>query len=523
MTIKVIKRPAIVEETPELDREYRAARWVYNRLLDFEFEHQRRLDEVSPRLSRVGRLIARLNRRDRWRERASSGTWAPRERAELRAALIELRDQLRKDRNANPRWKEVLNWPREKAGEKKCRRKRGESDEDFEVRKAKAFRSRREMHVLEVYADSRCNWATFNAQKASVDQALKMVLKVRKAGMPAQLRRPKRQDPGRITAARNGQQIGFEVLDQDKHPWWTMRLRLKSGWVRFRAKVGNFDEVPDDATIKVVELCRRREGQIWKYHVCITVEGSWPECERQPNHVVGIDTGHRFFPDGSIRAWVWYGSDGARGEVVLPPKCQELLEKAQTIQTELDKRFNSFGTRHRSRHAYRAHLLRSGVRSEEEQAWLTWETRREIDIKAKKRRAREIRTKLYEAVLRQLRHRYRACGIDVNGRSVQRLQKEEQQSHKSRRNRDLTAAYELKTLCERYGIGDSGATARKSTMECPGCGQERETSKDLIIWCPTCDLSCDQDFGAAYVMMCRTVEVLANRQEDSRKDEDSNG
>lgn len=527
MTIKVLKRPALVEESEALDREYRAARWVYNRLLDFELEHQRILDAVSPKLARVGRLIARLNRRDRWRERASEGSWAPRERAELRSTLIALRDQLRKKRNADPKWKVALNWPREKAGDKRCRRKRGESDEDFDARNKKAFRTRREMHALEVYADSRCYWATFNAQKRSVEQALKTVLKARTAGMPAQLRRPKRRDPGRLTVSLNGHQIGFVILDQGQvvdpdrpfvdqkaSPWWTMSLRLKSGFVKFRAKIGNCQDMPADSSIKVVELCRRREGHLWKYHVCITVEGSWPEQAREASQVVGIDTGHRYLDDGSIRAWVWYGSDGERGDVVLPPKCRTHLEKAQEIQAGLDQRFNAIETAHRSRYAYRAHLLRLGVRTEEQQAWLVFETRREIDIRAHKRKVRDIRSRVYGEAIRQLRKRYRACGIDVNGKSVQRLEQEEQKPRKSRQNRDMVAAYELKVLCERYGIADLGVTSRKSTRECPGCSKEREISKDLVIWCPECDLSCDQDFGAAYVMMCRAVDAV---REPARK------
>src|SRR5690606_41544275 len=68
--MKCMNRPAkIVSGHEELDAEYRAARWTYHRLLDFEDQHQRLLDEVAeqcaPGIRRVARLIAILWRRQR--------------------------------------------------------------------------------------------------------------------------------------------------------------------------------------------------------------------------------------------------------------------------------------------------------------------------------------------------------------------------------------------------------------------------------------------------------------------------
>lgn len=501
-SIIVLHRPVLVDETAVLDSEFRAARWVYNRLLDFELEHQAMLDAISPRLARVGRILARLKRRDRRRERATKGQWLPPEKPELRARLESLREQLRKERNADPRWKEALRWPNEKVEPRSTRRKRGESDEDFEKRRAKNGRSRRDVHALKVYAERRCYWGTYNAQKASVEQALKMVLKERKIGHSAQLRRPMWNDPGRIAAANTNGAIGFEVLERNGI-WWTMRLRLHEGWCSFRAKIGNHHELPDEHSIREVELCRHRDGNRWAYTVSIGVRADWGR--RTGPGTIGIDTGHRVAEDGALRAFTWYGSDGMCGEVRLPRECLSNTEAMRRVQENIDESFNRLSVPFRNRHSYRKWLMFLGVRTEEQQAWLSWEMQQERRLMRLRKRNRNLRNEAYVKAVRVLSMHYSAMGIDVVGRDVQRLQTEEMSKRKLRRHRDLVAAYELKTICERFGIRDLGVTARKSTAECPGCGNERETGPALEIWCPSCDLTCDQDYGAAYVMMCRAV------------------
>lgn len=503
--IKVIHRPVrILSDTHVLDREFRAARWIYHRLLDFELEHQAMLDAAFPRLTRVGKLLGRLKRRDRWRERVTGG-WAPKERPELRKALEELRVELRKERNADPRWKELLGWPRDKVGEKRVRRQKDESDEKFEERRAKAYRSRREQHAINVYAQRRCHWDAYNAQKKFVDQAVKTVLKVRREGRSARLRRPKWSDPGQI-------QVMPRSFEWDRQSL-TMHVRLHQGWATFKLRQntggvkGLMDEWPEDASIRVVELCRERVGNGWKYSVSVTIAGTWTSKIQSGKGVVGIDTGHRQYSDGRIRAWVWYGDDGRRGEVVLPAKCRQHLLQAQAIQEAVDKTFLKMNTGFKNRHLYRRHLLSLGVRTEEQASWLAWETTRERSMRSHRKKARNIRTEIYTQAVRDLRRHYDRMGIDVVGKSVQRLQIDEMTRHNIRQNRDLVSAYSVKVLCERYGIKDMAATARDSTAECPGCHELRETSKDLTIWCPSCDLRCDQDFGAAYIMMCRAADT----------------
>lgn len=514
MRIKVLNRPAKVEDSWALEQEFRSARWVYQRLLDFEFQHQALMSEAFPKLSRVGMLLARLRKRDRWRERATKGSWVPPEKPQLREALTKLRAQLKAERDLDPRWEQIKKWPLDKAAEKQVRRKKDEPDEKFEARAASAYRTRREANEIQIYSERRCYWGSYNAARASRDLALKSVIKRRAQGLPADLRRPRWSDPGRIVA----KACGFEILDrgepvpdpdhpyleQKPSPWWTLRIRLFEGWATFRAKLGNCHALPEDAVIKEACLCRVRDGNRWKYSVSVTVAATWPTQKQLGNGIVGIDTGHRTMGD-ELRAFVWYGSDGRSGEVRLPPPCARNLEVSRKIQSEIDSAFLKLGVKDKNRHAYRKRLLRQGIRTAAESEWLAWEIERERRCASLRRTARNLREETYTRAIQDLRTRYSYTGIDVVGKGVQQKQTEDMARHSTRQHRDLVAAYSIKQLCERFGIEDLSVTARNSTAECPQCGHIRKTKEDLWLRCDSCGLTTDQDHGAAYVLMCRAV------------------
>lgn len=508
MRIKVLNRPAKVEDSWALEQEFRAARWVYQRLLDFEFQHQAKMSEAFPKLARVGQLLARLHRRDRWRKRATKGSWTPPEKPQLRVSLTELRAKLKAERDADPRWEQIKKWPLDKAAEKQVRRKKDEPDEKFEARAASAYRTRREANEIQIYSERRCYWGSFNAARASRDLALKSVIKRRAQGLPADLRRPRWSDPGRIVAKAGG----FEILDrgtpdlpeQKPSPWWTLRIRLFEGWATFRAKLGNCHALPDDAVIKEACLCRVRDGNRWQYSVSVTVDATWPTQRQLGNGIVGIDTGHRVMGD-ELRAFVWYGSDGHSGEVRLPTQCAKNLETARKILSDMDLAFDKLGVKDRNRHSYRKRLLRQGVRTAAESEWLAWEVERERRCSSLRRTARNLREETYTRAIQDLRTRYSRMGVDVVGKGVQQKQTEAMARHSTRQHRDLVAAYSIKQLCERFGIEDLAVTARNSTAECPQCGHIRKTKEDLWLRCDSCGLTADQDHGAAYVLMCRAV------------------
>lgn len=526
MNVKVIKREVVASNAPvELDREFAAARWVYNQLLDFELEHQQIMDQCAPDLARVGHLIARLNKRDRWSERATGG-WTPKPRPTLRAHLESLRDTLRNARNASPEWKAAKQWSNVVVAPKTCRRKAGESDEQFASRSTKdgRGRTRREARAIEVYKERRCHWASFNAMKASVDQAVKSVIRCRAEGMPADLRRLSWRDRGRISA--QASQGGFRIVD-----YGARRIRCaiaiqggqsdpkQTTWVELETfGRGNLPELPSDYDIREVELIRDHDGAGWRYWLCVTVRGSWPERERGDG-IVGIDTGHRWMGtegEHGIRAAVWVGSDGETGEIRIPERCAELIEHANRIHGEIDAKYAAQPHRkeERNRHQYRNRLERSGVRTQEQADWLSWERTQERRVLAAKKKARNVRRELYQQEARKLATRYSSMAIDSVGKSEQKLQVDESVRRVTRRHRDLVAAYELKSTCERYGVADLAVPARNSTRECPHCEELHDVTHELLQVCPATGGVYDQDLAAAATMLRRGQE--AARKQDAK-------
>ena len=142
-----LSRPAIVEsDAVRLDAEYRSARWLHHRLLDFEDEHQKVIDAAAeacaPGILRVGSILARLARRA-WRaQRTTVGRWAPKPRPELARSLTERLNVLRASRNADPRWKTALGWADEQVGAPKAaRRRRAKPAEKIKRRKRESDES----------------------------------------------------------------------------------------------------------------------------------------------------------------------------------------------------------------------------------------------------------------------------------------------------------------------------------------------------------------------------------------------
>lgn len=116
-----LSRPAKIDSDEiRLDAEYRSARWIHHRLLDFEDLHQRLLDAAAeasaPRITRVGRILARLSRRAKRRERTTAGSWSPNPHPELAEHLKVLLGELREKRNTDPRWVAACRWADQKAG-----------------------------------------------------------------------------------------------------------------------------------------------------------------------------------------------------------------------------------------------------------------------------------------------------------------------------------------------------------------------------------------------------------------------
>lgn len=530
--MKCMHRPArIIAGADELSDEFAATRWTYHRLLDFEDEHQRLLDDVAdqcaPGIRRVSRLLAILGRRQRRAERASEGSWKPRERPELVNSLRNRLVELRKQRDADPRWKEALLWADgvdPDAPERgKPRRKAGETDEEFAERcsKRRSRLTRREAYRAALYADRRIYWGTWNALLASVDAARKAVIQQRKAGVAASWKRPRWDDPCTIAADAGG----FRIVERGK-PWWVVEMRLLDGWVRFRAKLGNWHALPEGAKLKTCKLTRRKNGRGWEYSVSIAVDGM-PDPREQfaSRGMVALDWGHREHGhDGArdgLRVFTWLGDDGQSGEVLLPRECRDLLDQIHATQSRIDQAFDarkrSMGLAERNRHTYRSRLMRSGVRTGEERRWIDWETRYERRLSRMRDRIQDLRKETYLRAVRDLRSRYRYFAIEderVSGRSgLRRQAQEDKVLRRKRQNRELSARYEFVQMIERLGGEQITVSARNSTRECPECGELAENTPDLLVACPGCGVIRDKDFGAARVILRRAQEALASAAE----------
>jgi rubrerythrin len=366
---------------------------------------------------------------------------------------------------------------------------------------------------VHVYAD------TWNALRRSCDQAVAAVLKVRREGLPAEWRRPRWDDPATIVADKPGH---WRIVERGSL-WWTLETRLHEGWVRFKAKLGNWHNIPDDAVFKTLKLTRRKHGNGWKYSVSICVQGM-PEAGGTAfadRGAVALDWGHREHghPNArhGIRAWYWRGDDGREGEILLPAEMRELRDRIDDTLSRIDKTFAARGEHDRNRHAYRKRLQRLRVLTREQDAWLVWETRYEKRVDRMRRRLQNLRRETYLQAVRDLRKQYKHFVTeDEPGKHHQRNDKEEQSKHRKRQNRDMVARYEFLSICERLGADVITVPSRNTTRECPDCGALAENGPEPDVACPGCGQVEDKDARACRIILRRGLEALANRAANDR-------
>lgn len=624
-----LHRPALLLDPDDvrLSQEYAATRWTHHRLLDFEFEHQKVIDEaaeaVAPGILRVGRIVYRLMRRAKRASRSTEGTWCPPTKPELLERLRVRLSELRAIRNADPRWKVALGWADEPIGSAKkprrrkakspdkLKRKKSETDEVWAARLALLTsdetdehfakkletpprKTRREVFRDVLYGQRTIYWGTWNALLKRVDQARADVLKRRKEGLPADLRRPKYRNATTI-AAEGG---GFRIVERNVPGkrggaiWWVVEMRVgndkivlrtpkpqrqwapkdvltgreilyaisrspdndqalrgifpaqsyrvvsmdaetgnvavratKANWVRVRAKCGNWHDIAEGTKITGAQLTRRLDGQRWRYGLSLTVAADKSGAEhRATSGLVSFDWGHREHghprESEGIRVWSWRGDDGRTGEIIIPAKCRELLDKVDAMKSRVDKAFDARKEFQKlpdtNRYTYRKRLLRSGViASEEELLWLKWEMRYERRMQACRDRIANIRRNMYIEKIRELRQHYAEFAFEDERihdptrkrKSIRVLQTEDQMTRRKRQNRDLATRYEFVALCEWFGAEKKPVTARNTTRECPTCGHLDKNGPELLMVCSKCGTVRDKDEGATKVILKRAQEA----------------
>ena len=498
-------RPAyIVDGHEALALEFRSARWAHHRLLDFERKHQRIMDRaqrwIVPDLHRVARILARISKR------GSHSGWKP----GLQARMKALRDA----RNAHPLWVAAKRWadtPSPRAPVVVRRRKAGETDEAFAARVAQGKRrSRRDQHCVEVlYPQIRCHSSTYTALRAAVKQAVGKAIAERSKGSSASWRRPKYSDPITITS------LSFTVVAR-RHPWWTLEFRVgrPSAIVQIRAKLGDWHELPPDVALLRLQLTKRGD----RLSLSVTC-GEMPDEDFPGGGVVALDWGHREHGHDrqgeGIRAFCWRGDDGRTGEILLPAECRIQLDRMHAVQSRLDQAWDAraatLGLHCKSRRqGYRASLMRSGVRTEDETLWLRWERNQERMIEAARRRVYALRKETYMKAVRALRRRYRVfVAEDIQGEALKAKAKEEEGARRKRENRDLTARFDFVSIAARKGAEVLKVNARNSTRECPACGFLRPKTSDVLLACGGCGRVSDRDHDAPITLLRRGLAALA--------------
>jgi hypothetical protein len=531
---------------------------VKHRLLDFEDKFQKHLnevsDEVAPGLVRCGRILSRLNKREKRAKHTSKGRWKPRPRPELEEYCEEKKEHLREIRNADPRWKEALGWAEaigEETSERKSARRRlakdpskvvkrkkekeetfrkrfekltrDETDEEFEERKAKRqnHRGRRDHHRYTHYSQRRCHYDTWNGLLKSVDQAVAAVITRRAQGLPADWNRPKRGSAQ--TLFYEGSHV--KVVDQDPI-WWTFEVPLFGKKVgRFKAKIPNWHNT-EGAKLVNLKLTRRMRGRKWLYSVSVLFEGVVKKSagKYSPDGTVALDWGHREHghprAKEGMRVFTWMGDDGRKGEILLPAKCRELLDVKDSLKSRADKAYDArkefLRTKGlvppKNRYTYRRKLERLGCVTEEQAAWLAWEARYNLRIRRAARKAENIREETYYKAIIELRKKYKTFAIeDEENWSHKKRAKDEEEAHRKRQNRDFSARYKFVTMCERLGATIQEVPSRNSTKECPYCGTIGKNGPEVLTQCGGCGKVRDKDYGACMVIMKRATDPLANR------------
>jgi hypothetical protein len=576
--MKAAKRPAYIDfdtdPTTEarLNAEFRAARFLYHRLLDFEDQHQAILDTAAevcaPGILEVGRIVARINARYQRKEKMGRVYSAKNPVTRMFERTLDVLEEkkafLVTVRNADPRWKEAMGWRKERLEDAstkgaarrqkakaaaRVRQKKDESDEVFAVRFARetrdeteeefqqrvtkraSLRTREEEYHQQLYdkycAVEKCTpilqYDTWNALKKSLQQARSAVLKQRRLGLPAKWRRPKWDGSVSICSVKER----IRIVSRGK-PWWVIQMKLASGWVQFRAKIGNWHHIPEGTKISTCQLKRVKVGRTWKYWVSLTVDVSTNLDQFASRGAVSLDWGHREYGHSraheGLRVFTWMdaskflaqGDSSDNGEIILPIECRHLLDEKDALISRLDTIFNerkkTLHLRDKNRHTYRKRLQFCGVRTEEEENWLKWENRKELQLFSIRNRIDSLREETYMKAVRMLRRRFRVFVFeDEKNWSLKKAAKEEQTVRRRRQNRDLSAKYKFKEMCERSGAEILLVPSRNSTRECPYCGNLDENTEEILLVCSGCGRVRDKDYGACMTLAKRAEEELSKR------------
>lgn len=141
---------------------------------------------------------------------------------------------------------------------------------------------------------------------------------------------------------------------------------------------------------------------------------------------------------------------------------------------------------------------------------MAYEHLTEKQIAKARRRIENIRLDILSKAAKKLAAMYVAIGLeDLKSTQMRALDTASESSRRKRQNRDVSAPYLLKQICERSGAKVFAVSARKTSQVCPHCIKPTGKLDGLILACPNCGRTYDRDFGASKEICRRTGEALA--------------
>jgi hypothetical protein len=301
-------------------------------------------------------------------------------------------------------------------------------------------------------------------------------------------------------------------------------------------------EIPNDAKIKWVRVKAKRIACQIDWEVLFTLERSsgWKKPDLAHDGAVAIDIGWRNFDD-RIRVAYWIGSDGCEGEVALPYNMvNKALEQVEHLRSLRDKNFNEIKQQlldaigalqipewlteaTKTLHQWRSQgrLAALAVRWRQQRfegdndifALLeTWRVRDrhlyewEAHLRVKALRRRDD---YFANVVADLSRRYKTAIVeDLDLRDVTQVdptQTEQIGDGRQRYRARIAAAGGLRQMIKNRFAETQIIPAALTTQTCIKCGMVMncDAAGNVVVQCPHCNHSIDQDRAAAINLMRR--------------------
>lgn len=308
----------------------------------------------------------------------------------------------------------------------------------------------------------------------------------------------------------------------------------------------------EDAKIKWVHLIRRRIATQceWRVQFVLSRETGWARPDSATDGTVGIDVGWRLLDDGSLRVAYWVGSDGDRGQLVLPPDWLQEMKKTRDIRSIRDRNFDEVREklaawlRNADPHLSQipqwlkdATASLSQWKSEARLAALVlkWrESRFEGDagtfeaLEAWRKRDKHLyeyegnlrdqlqrrREDLYRVFVAKLRRKYKTAHIEeLDLRDFHELPEAEEDAAQGalrEHTRDACLSFLTRRAIKESMSETFEIPAPDTTRACHSCGSIEEWDRRILTHkCSSCGVEYDQDENAAINLLKATPKKIA--------------